>query len=798
MLGSAPPVASALATWLLQPPMRPSSFERRSSAPVAALALVAALWSMSGPRSGTLPAQAPPDPAAIPVAEEAPFLEQGAKDLNAYATLCHKNGFPRRARDIWLEIVAEYHSDDEVARKALGFVRQGTVWQKDPNFEQPGQDNPNAAVASMLTQRWEVLAKKLGDGHRALAQQLEAKSESRARYHYRRALRFLPGDQKAIAGTGSSQFEGLTGDAVDIALLQRSRKMERAITKLLAQKFPVKPVASGTTHRAFDKAGRSYPGFETEHFTVWGDWEPEVLQEAAVFAERALAFCQDAYQGFDGFPPKGGRPRHLAFFKQKDTWAHIVRAHADSIGKQDVEFTIQNASATTLPLGPDALHLAGVDDSAVVYDQAVRWVAWDYSGLRSDGMREGIGHAIVGMFFGRNLVFTVGQEQQKGTVSGKREAQKLLLPDLETWGELAVELAWSKTGTSAAKLPLVKAAQFPSDARIKAWSFCDYLLRRDPALLQTLDRCGAKARHEGDVLEEFRGKAPVPLEALEEGWRRFWTEDTPLRRAIKNKVTPLEATSKEAPAWLSRFNELRAMYQAPEVGWSAQLSTDCRMHVDYLKKNKDQRGADKEHTQVAGKDGFTNAGRTFAERAIVWTRDKDPKKATELWMALPGYRNAILNRNIDTVGIYADSGIVVLDVTRGRAASNQATMALFPFANVTGGRFKDPVPSAVDVDLLGPEVQNLLRREKRDKQKQVGFPLSIHFYGGNSGEVQCHVTANGQPVPGWLVAANGPIGRTSAGGMWVFYPAEPLKKGVDIKAVWSYAGGTQEVTFAVQ
>ena len=31
------------------------------------------------------------------------------------------------------------------------------------------------------------------------------------------------------------------------------------------------------------------------------------------------------------------------------------------------------------------------------------------------------------------------------------------------------------TGTSAAQLPIIDAATFPDDARIKSWSFCDYL-----------------------------------------------------------------------------------------------------------------------------------------------------------------------------------------------------------------------------------------------------------------------------------------------------------------------------------
>ena len=179
---------------------------------------------------------------------------------------------------------------------------------------------------------------------------------------------------------------------------------------------------------------------------------------------------------------------------------------------------------------------------------------------------------------------------------------------------------------------------------------------------------------------------------------------------------------------------------------------------------------------------------------MVW-RDKDPKKAVENWLLLPGFRDAILNRNIDTAGIYAEGGLVVLDGSRGRAPSNQVTAVPFPAADIAGGRHKDPVPAAVDVELLGPEVKKLLRANKREKQKQIGLPLSLHLYSSNAEGVTCTVTAQGAPVAGWLVRGNGPIHRTSAPGLWVFYPAEPLKKGVDIKAVWTWANGKHDVTF---
>jgi uncharacterized protein YkwD len=442
------------------------------------------------------------------------------------------------------------------------------------------------------------------------------------------------------------------------------------------------------------------------------------------------------------------------------------------------------------------LETAAAEQPEIVYDLAVRWVAQDYSGLHSDALEEGIGHAITGMFFGRNLVFVIGQQELEGTVSGSREQQKLMLPDLATWRELAIELAW-QTSTPAARLPLLKAAEFPADARIKAWSFCDFLLRADPTWLRALDGARGQGATEPGVVETFLQRTQQPLPGLEQRWRRFWTEDTPLRRAVLGKTTPLAAASKEAPAWLEQWNRLRQQHGCQPVGWSAELSIACKEHVDYLKANKDQRGPLAEHTQLAGKPGFANAGRAFAATAVVWTRDKDPKQAAETWLSLPGFRDALLNKNVDTVGIYADGGLVVVDGDRGRSASNQVQPTVWPIASLAGHKAKDPLPAAVDVELLGPDGQRLLKG-KRGKQKQIGYPLSLHLYHGESRGVSCTVTSAGQPVAGQLVDGQGAGRRTAAKGLWVFWPDEPLPRGVEIKAEWKWSYGSQEVVFVCQ
>lgn len=733
--------------------------------------------------------------------DEKPVFAMGVTKLNAYATVCFKQGFPRKARSSWQLVLAEYDADDPVAREALGFVKSGSVWVQKKDFDFPEVDTPNAVVANMLHKKWADLSRELGDAHRDLGNLFQAAgNEARAQYHFDRALVLVPNDGKSASALGRKNFEGLTGTDAEINVLKRSRLMDRAVARLVEQKFKTEPVPAENTPAVVKAGNVAVQGVKSEHFTVWGDFEVSVLEQLAAYSERALLFCDEAFSGYQGWPPKQLPGGHFVYYKSRDTWVSVVRANASRIGADEVEFLVANARANRIGSGKDLVRFSGAGAFDSVRDYAVRMVAHEYSGFQADGMKEGIGHAVVGMFFGRNLTFLVGRQKQENTVTGRNET-KLLMPDLEAWQDLAADMAWQRTGTQPPKLPLLKASSFPNDGRILAWSFCDYLLRLDPLLLRALDNTSAKARNENDVKAMFREATGQNLAELEQAWRHYWTDDTPLRRAITQKVTPLEAASKEAPRWLEEFNKLRLALQSPEVGWSSSLSTDCRQHAEYLKQNKAERGPDREHVQEPGKPGYVNTGRIFAPRALVSTREKEPKKAMADWLHLPGYRDALLNRTIDNVGLYVDGTITVLDADRGRAPKVQGTSIFFPITNVTGNKYKDPLPASVDVAELGPDVEALLKQNGRARQKSIGYPVSLHGYEADLKGVTCQVSIGGQEVAGILVeTSTGRSRRSSARGMWVFYPWEPLKRGNEVKVVWNWIGsnGAKEVNFITQ
>lgn len=725
--------------------------------------------------------------------EESKFFKEAVTKLDAYATLCQHNGYPKKAKETWLEVVSEYDTNDEVARRALGFVKVGSSWAPDPKFTPPApRDNPDPAVAKLLGSRWSETASFLAAGHKRVAVTLKDGNPKRAQYHFDRALRFNPADADAGAATGVKNFEGFFGAEAEIAILKRSRTMQRKVAELAQRTFPVEALGPDQKQKHLEKAGIPYKGFKTANFVVYGNHDVDVLKEAAMNAERSLQFCKDAWDGVPGYPHKFAIVKEMVFLNSREGYHKLLQANENVLGAEGLKFNLEHTSACNL----EGTQVIGTEHAPGVYDEAVRWVVWSYSGFRSDGLREGIGHAIVGLFFGKNLSFTVGMHQKKqgSTVSGKEEDPRLLLPDLDAWAELAMEAAYQKTALPAAQLPLLKAASFPDEGRIKSWAFCDYMMRRDPALLLALDRCAGQRTQE-EVATKFATETKgVILADLDEAWRRFWTEDTPLLRAVKGKVTPLEAVSKSAVEWIEAFNKVRRSVVAnvngiklEDVGWSASYSGECKTHAEYLKTNGGERGPGGEQTQKANLKGSSNAGRTFAQMALVSTQQGKPEKIVESWLDLPGYRDAIINPNLSTLGLFVDGQITVIDVTRGSIHSGQVKGMGYPLNG------QKNVGTEIAVKDLGPEVAAALKKKGKDTLKVLGYPLTYHSYAklpDDRDSVKCTLKTGKDTVDGFVFfGGDGTNRRSSAQGLLVFFPYEPLKRGAEYEIEWSWAGG---------
>jgi len=77
----------------------------------------------------------------------------------------------------------------------------------------------------------------------------------------------------------------------------------------------------------------------------------------------------------------------------------------------------------------------------------------------------------------------------------------------------------------------------------------------------------------------------LSIAQLDKEWKDFWTEASPVLRAIRNNQAPFTSVSKGVKKWLNEFNDERKRLNATEVTWSESYSRRCRDHVEYLIAN---------------------------------------------------------------------------------------------------------------------------------------------------------------------------------------------------------------------
>lgn len=721
--------------------------------------------------------------------EDADFQLKQAQKLNAFAKKAFDKGFPRQAKLIWLQVLKLYDPENAEAHKAVGHVKVGQTWGPDPKFVYPTADTGTGSEGAALFKGYETLQKDLAAGHRAQAEKWAAAGRTdKANQHWKMVLRWVADDKKAQEALEYREIGGLSGTALEQTLFENSKKVEKAIAEQVKTDYQVQKT-DDLKCAPLDRAQVPYITVRSENFVLHGDAaEEQNLMEALRWAERTLKVCAVAF-------PWETKPeqmlRQWAFFTSKDLYQQILKGNADKI--PDLQWRLEHTS--TCGLGNVVVGATG--SKQVLFDAVVRNVAHSWAGFATEGFREGIGHTFVGTMFNSNRLFSVDLKKQQGTVASE-EDREYQSPDFDIWKTLNLEMAWKSSGTVPARdLPFCEAASFTNEQRIKAWSFCDYVMRRDPNLLRDMDQIGAELRKTRlkQVVEfekQFDAAHEVKLAQLEKEWEDFWTEASPALKAIQNNTAPLAAVSKGVEKWLEAFNIARKQYGGAPVTWSSNLSTRCHDHAEYLKANKSERGPGKEHTESIDLGG-TRLGAMFAEMAIVETNAKfgDAKKMFQNWLSIPGYRDALVHDFLLTVGIYSEGDILVMNVVSGLGAprSKGGGYTSYPTPNLSG------IPVDVDVADIGPELQALLEKNGKGNLKKVGFPLTLHFGPGGTGNrlsYTCKVVgARGEPIQGALMFDDGKVRRSSAPGMVTFYPFEPLPHG-DVAMLWTWEHGNGE------
>ncbi|MBL9078314.1 MAG: hypothetical protein JNL08_12465 [Planctomycetes bacterium] len=725
--------------------------------------------------------------------DEAEFHQRQAKALNAFAKKAFDKGFPRIAKVVWMQVHKLYDIDNEEAWKALGYVKIGSSWNPDPKNPYPTQDTGSGAEGKPLQSQYEALKKQLALAHKQQAQKwAKADRTDKANHHWQMVLRWVDDDAEAQKALAHIEVGALSGTDLEKTLYERSKAMEKAIEEQSKVDYEVKQ-ASGVPCGPLDRAQIPYVTVQSEHFTLHGDPDQlENLMTALQWSERALQVCKVA---FPWQYSDSKWPTEWACVFAKEAYHQILKANQ----VPDLEWKLEHGASDVI----GNTEVTNTDGVQTLYDACVRNVAQGYAGFGSTGFVEGIGHTFVGQMFANNRLFAIDRKRQEGT-SASEEDREFQSPDFEVWKNLSLELAWKSTGgVPANMLAFCDASNFPNEERIKAWSFCDYMMRRDPELLRTMDQIAQELKQQrvkqpAEFEKRFAEKHPdVTLPQLDKEWEDFWTGASPVMKAILNNTPPVSAISKGVDKWLEAFNAARKEFDATPVKWSANLSTRCKEHAEYLKKNKDLRDPASLHTQSVDLGGSYN-GSLFAQMSIVAAPANigNAKKMFEQWAYVPGYRDALVNNTILTVGAYLEGDVLVMNVVSGIGAPSAANAGIrcFPKQNDQQDRYD----AEVKVADLGPEAEKVLAKNGREGKKTIGFPLTLHAGGtggvGIRGSLSCTVLGpKGEKIEGVLVYDEGRIRTTTAPGMVTFWPLDPLPKG-KISFQWTWMGdGSQQV-----
>ncbi len=727
--------------------------------------------------------------------EEADFNQRQAKTLNAFAKKAFDKGFPRIAKVVWMQTIKLYDADNADAWTSLGNVKIGSSWNPDPKRPYPTQDTGSGAEGQPLKSAYETLKKDLANQHRQQAEKYsKAGRADRANHHWQMVLRWVDNDEQAKKALEYVEIGGLSGTDLEKTLYERSKAVEKAIETQSKTDYEVKQVTD-IKCEPLDRAQVKYVSVKSQHFTLHGDPDQlDNLMNALRWAERTLEVCKVA---FPWQYQDGEWPSEWACLTAKETYHQILKANQ----VPDLAWKLEHGASDVI----GRTEVTNTDGVQLLFDACVRNVAQDYSGFGSTGFREGIGHTFVGQIFNNNRLFAIDRKRQEGT-SASEEDREFQSPDFDVWKNLTLEMAWKVTGGVPAKmLAFCDAANFPNEERIKAWSFCDYVMRRDPELLRTLDQIAlemkaARLKQPDEVEKRFAEKHPgITLPQLDKEWEDFWTGASPVMKAILNNTPPLNAISKGADKWIEAFNATRKDYDATPVRWSANFSARCKEHAEYLKKNKALRTPADLHTESVELGGTYN-GALFAEMALVETSANigNAKQMFKKWMYLPGYRDALVNNSILTVGAFLDGDVLVINVTSGIGSPDKANAGIRCYPTASDQSNSLIYEGEVAVADLGPEAEAILKKNGREGKKTIGFPLTLHAGGtggvGIRGSLKCSVVGpKGDPIEGVLVYDEGRVRTTTAPGMVTFWPLDPLPKG-KISFIWTWDGnGSQQV-----
>ncbi len=704
--------------------------------------------------------------------------------LHAVADALQEQKQHHRAFELRRELLLEYAPDDAKAREKCGFCQVGDHWRRDESLLVFDKDlTGNKKDLRRIDQQLDALGRDLLAEHRALAEGWTRLADlARALPHWQRVLRWAPKDKTALAALQLATFEGFRGDALQMRMLRRARTIRGAVDWLLRTGFEAKVIPGGS-NSLLTAMGLPHLGVQTEHFQVWGSLPEAQLVEIAQYAERALLLCDTLFGTSTGEVWRPVRHRDFVFVHTAAAYHAALDQCAAQFDAGRLAFLKNDVEQAFVEHGGVVWRLySAVKGRDVNLDQTVRAVVQDATGIVTDGLWEGLGHAACGFLFGRTLTFMLEQQSQRTSASS---TSTLLSPDLATWRQIAEASAWARSDSRTSELVLLSAARFLNEQRVKAWAISDYLLQWRPELLLELDRCRTDTIHTPPEIEaEFLRRTGFLLTRLDHEWREFWAKGQDLRAAmakdpVADEKAPDHAARLRARSLVDAVDAARAAVQRGPVGFyvaDSEVVQDVR-HYHELRAKAEARQKRKPKEVVPMPEPPAALGAT-----LFWSAQSTPEAAVAEWLLQPAKRNELLHPGRSLAGSALGSGDWLLDVAEPAEPTQRGLPLCWPRHGQAG------VPGGALPAELGVRAAAALQAGGRGATDRVGVPLSLHFWRVMPktvlDAVRCRVFVQNVPVDGAVVVYGGDEAADGADGCVAFVPFTPLAAGSQVEVLW--------------
>jgi hypothetical protein len=703
-----------------------------------------------------------------------------------------------RALEIRREVWMDYDAADKRAREKTGFVQVGDSWRIDAEALVLDRNlKAKKSKVSKVERKFAKMQKRLLAEHRVLAAAwTKAGAKDKAAPHWRRVLRFVPGDKGAAQALAIREFEGFRGTERDLAMLRRGRSIHLACDWLNRHEFAVTDLEEQQLP-LLEAAGLEHSGVQTEFFKVWGTLPVADLETIARDCERALMLAHAIFRVSTGEVFVPGRLRNLVFVKGQDEYAAMIDVCADQFSADRLAFLRDAVDMCFLGHSGESLRAHKSEmGMPVSRDQAVRGVMQDAAGADADGLWEGLGHAACGFLFGQTLSF---MEEQLTDITAASHVRRRLAPDLQTWMQIARESAWSKSDTRTSELVLIKASRFTNEQRVKAWAICHYLSHWHPEYLLELDRSKTDViRTPPDVEREFLRRTGYELPRIDSEWRTFWARGEELRAAMTRDPLPDKKAKNRKAVERSRslmdaINDGRVASRIGPVGYYIDKSPDFlavrryekalrRAEKEDAKRKKKAKGRKYEPVQ------FPKLPAAIG-KTVLWSREKDPADAVLAWLQNPRYRDSLLAPGRDLFGVPDDLGGFLVGIAYPAQATERGEPLLWPRQRQVG------VAGQVPCSALDHRARRALGAAGVAEDAVVGVPVSLHFgrvvAADLLSQIKCSVFLRNVPKEGVLVSygepvmgEDGAVAMEPVDGLIAYIPIEPLPSGQVCEVRW--------------